>query len=69
MLFVECLTWLVSFYSQVEVSFRLALTLYFESLYLSGFERKVSERELLYVFLLVREECIWWVSFMGVIRL
>ena len=46
------------FYSQVEVISFLTLTLYFESLYFSGFERKESEREFLYVFLLVREECI-----------
>ena len=58
MLFMESLTWLVSFYSQVEDIFRLALTLYFESLYFSEFERKESERELLYVFLLERQECI-----------
>ena len=47
------------FYSQAEVISRLALTLYFESLYFSGFERKESEREFLYVFLLEKEESIW----------
>ena len=39
----------------IEDSFHLALTLYFESLYFSGFERKERVRELLYVFFLEGE--------------
>ena len=49
-----------SFILRWRLNSSISFILYFESLYFFGFERKDSERELLYVFLLLREECIRW---------
>ena len=58
------------FYSQVEVISRLALTLYFESLYFSGFERKESEREIVYMYSFLRKKSLFGEGvFMGVLSL